>query len=392
MSTNLVSDITQNLNANLVSRVASAFGIDGAQVESAMSGGIPAVLATLTSLASTPKGAATLSAAVAQQQPGLLSSLTGMIGDAGQKSIIDAGRNTLTNLIGGSTMSAVAGAIGKYAGINEGVSKSIVALLAPIVLGGLGQQQRASGLDASGLANLLTSQKDNILRAIPPGLSRSLSGTGILDSLADSSARVANASRDYEQSKYGTPATANWATSGSSSSSRSGWLLPALAGLAFLGLAWHFLSRPESTQTAQIAPPAKVEVPVTTGALPDQAAPSFASLENLRGIKAGDVDVGAQAADAVTKLRASLEKITDEASAKTAMVPLQDSAAQLSKITGMLNQLSPTNRAIVAKAIAAIRPSLNQLFDKALQIPAVAALIKPSIDSIRSEMDTLATA
>lgn len=387
MSTNLVSDITQNLNANLVSRVASAFGIDGAQVESAMSGGIPALLATLTSLASTPKGAATLSAAVAQQQPGLLSSLTSMIGDAGQRSIIDAGRNTLTNLIGASTLSSVAGAIGKYAGINEGVSKSIVALLAPIVLGGLGQQQRAGGLDASGLANLLTSQKDNILRAIPPGLARSLGDTGILDSLSGSGARAANASRDYVA-----PATASWASSRSSSSSRSGWLLPALAGLAFLGLAWHFLSRPESTQTAQAPAPAKVEVPVTTGALPDQVAPSFASLENLRGIKAGDVDVGAQAADAVTKLRASLETITDEASAKTALLPLQDSAAQLNKITGMMNQLSPANRAIVAKAIAAIRPSLNQLFDKALQIPAVAALIKPSIDSIRSEMDTLATA
>ena len=388
MSTNLVSDITQNLNANLVTRVASAFGVDSTQVESAMSGGIPALLATLTSLASTPKGAATLNAAVAQQQPGLLSSLTSMIGDAGQKGIVDAGRNTLTNLIGGSTLSAVAGALGKYAGINEGVSKSIMGLLAPIVLGGLGQQQRASGLDASGLANLLTSQKDNILRAIPPGLSRSLGDTGILDSLASSSARVANAPREFEQSKYGAPAKADWASSGSSS--RSGWLLPALAGLAFLGLAWNFLSRPSSTETAQA--PAKVEVPVTTGALPDQLPPSFASLENLRGIKAGDVDVGAQAADAVTKLRASLETITDEASAKTALVPLQDSAAQLNKITGMLNQLSPANRAIVAKVIAAIRPSLNQLFDKALQIPAVAALIKPSIDSIRSEMDTLATA
>jgi hypothetical protein len=383
MSTNLVSDITQNLNANLVTRAASAFGIDSTQVENAMSGGIPALLATLTSLASTPKGAATLNAAVAQQQPGLLSSLTNMIGNGGQKGIIDAGRNTLTSLIGGSTMSAVAGALGKYAGISEGVSKSILGLLAPIVLGGLGQQQRANGLDASGLANLLTSQKDNILRAIPPGLSRSLADTGILDSLAGPSARVANVPRDYV-------APAKAASSGSSSS--SGWLLPALAGLAFLGLAWQFLSRPESTQTAQAPPPAKVEVPVTTGALPDQVAPSFASLENLRGIKAGDVDVGAQAADAVTKLRASLETITDEASAKTALVPLQDSAAELNKITGMLNQLSPANRAIVAKAIASIRPSLNQLFDKALQIPAVAALIKPSIDSIRSEMDTLATA
>jgi hypothetical protein len=162
--------------------------------------------------------------------------------------------------------------------------------------------------------------------------------------------------------------------------------------LVFAGLAWQLLSRPTTTQTADIPPAAKVEPPVTTGALPDQPAPDLAALDNLRGIKAGDVDVGAQAADAVTKLRASLERITDEASAKTAMVPLQDSAAELNKVAAMLNQLSPANRAMLAKAIAAVRPSLDQLFDKAMQIPAVAALIKPSIDGIRAQMDTLATA
>ncbi len=348
-----------------------------------MSGGVPALLATFASLASSPKGAVALNAAVAQQQPGLLSSLSSMIGDNGQKALIDTGRSTLTTLLGGNTMSAIAGAIGKYAGVNEGVSKSIMGLLAPIVLGGLGQQQRASGLDATGLASLLTSQKDNILRAIPPGLSKSLGETGILDSIAGSGARVVNVSREVEQSRYGAPPA-------KASSSGSGWILPALAAVALLGVAWHFLSRPESTETAQA--PAKVEAPVTTGAIPDQAVAGFAALDNLRGIKAGDVDVGAQAADAVTKMRSSLAQISDEASAKAALVPLQDSAAQLNKITAVLNQLSPANRAMVVKAIAAVRPSLDQLMDKALQIPAVAALIKPSIDSIRAEMNTLTTA
>jgi hypothetical protein len=377
MSTNLVSDITQNLNANLVQRVAAAFGLDATQVESALSGGIPALLAALASLVSSPKGAASLSAAVSQQQPGLLSSLAGMVGDAGQKGIVDAGRNTLTTLLGGTAMSALGGAIGKYAGINEGVSKSLMGVLGPIVLGGLGQQQRSSGLDASGLANLLTSQKDNILRAIPPGLSKSLGDTGILDGLAGAS-DVRGTASAYQRSA---PA----------STSHASWIIPAIGAIALLGLAWQFFSRPHP-QTAEAPAPTKIEAPVTTGALPDKVAPNFASLENLRGIKAGNVDVGAETADALTKLRTSLEGITDEASAKTALVPLQESAAELSRITGTLNQLSPANRSIVAKAIAAIRPSLNQLFDKALQIPAVGALIKPSIDSIRSEMDTLATA
>jgi hypothetical protein len=45
-------------------------------------------------------------------------------------------------------------------------------LLGPIVLGVLGQQQRSSGLDASGLAKLLASQKDNVLAALPSEFSR----------------------------------------------------------------------------------------------------------------------------------------------------------------------------------------------------------------------------
>jgi hypothetical protein len=378
MSTNLVSDITQNLNANLVSRVAAAFGLDAAQVESALSGGIPALLAALASLATSPKGATALGAAVSQQQPGLLSSLAGMVGDAGQKSIFDAGKNTLTTLLGGTAMSALSSAIGKYAGVNEGVSKSLMGVLGPIVLGGLGQQQRASGLDASGLANLLTSQKDNILRAIPPGLSKSLADTGLLDGLG--------ASSDVRRA----PPATQWSSSAPPSRSSSSWIIPAIGALALLGLAWQFFSRPHP-QTAE-APATKVEAPVTTGALPDKPAPAFASLENLRGIKAGNVDIGAETADALTKLRTSLDRITDETTAKVELAPLENSAAELNRIKGMVSQLSPENKAIVAKAIAAVRPTLNQLFDKALQIPAVSSLIKPTIDSIRSEVDTLATA
>ena len=67
MSTNLVSNITQVLSSNFVSRVASSLELDGAQVEKALQAGTPALLAALTSLVSKPAGAAALNGAVAQQ-------------------------------------------------------------------------------------------------------------------------------------------------------------------------------------------------------------------------------------------------------------------------------------------------------------------------------------
>jgi hypothetical protein len=54
-------------------------------------------------------------------------------------------------------------------------------LLGPVVLGVLGREQRDRGLDASGLANLLISQKNNVSAALPAGLSKYLREAGIPD-------------------------------------------------------------------------------------------------------------------------------------------------------------------------------------------------------------------
>lgn len=387
MSTNLVSNITQILNSNIIDRVASALGIDRARVESAIKGGVPALLAALTSLVSTQRGASLLNSAIAQQQSGFLSNLAGMIGGTGQKAFVDAGSNALTSLLGGSTMSALTNAVGGYSGVGESGAKSIMGLLGPVVMGALGQQQRASGLDASGLANLLMSQKDNIRRAIPAGLAASLSETGLFDSVIGSSEvrDDSTAARNAASARYVTaaPKESGW---------NAGWVLPALAVLALAGLAWNFLSRPKPVETAVVEGPAKPDTRITTGAIPDRTVTAaIPSLEALRGIKVGDVDYGAQVADAVGKVRSSLGRITDENSAKAAVADLNGSVGEFNKLAGMLNQLSRENRKSLANAIAAARPTLDRLFDAALQIPGVSAVIKPSVDSIRAELDTLAT-
>ena len=247
MSTNLVSTITQVLSSNFVSRVSSSLGLDGAQVEKALQAGTPALLAALTSLVAKPGGAAKVADTVAQQQPGVLTSLANMIGGSGQKALIDTAVSTLTSLLGGSTTSALTNAVGQYAGIGEGGSKSLMGVLGPIVMGVLGQQQRASGLDATGLANLLASQKDNIARALPAGFASYLSGTGILDRITGPTARPEPA----------------YARSPSTGTTMPSWLLPALGILAIGALAWYFFSGP-ATQTVATLPPAKVETPMQT--------------------------------------------------------------------------------------------------------------------------------
>lgn len=243
MATNLVSAITQVLTPDVVARVASNFGIDGAQVERAFQAGVPGLLAALTSLVSKPAGAAALSKAVAQQEPGVLSSLAGMLGSSGQATLIENGASTLTSLLGSTTMMALTNAVSRYTGIGTGISKSLLGLLGPVMMGVLGQQQRMSGLDSAGLGDLLLSQKDNITRAMPAGFAEYLSGTGILDRVVPKTTRVDPVPVRPQRA----------------SSSNLGWLLPAIAILAAGGLAWYLLRTP-STTVATI-PPAKVEVP-----------------------------------------------------------------------------------------------------------------------------------
>ena len=56
----------------------------------------------------------------------------------------------LSGLFGGGTLDTMAQTIGKFAGIGEGTSKSLLGMLGPVVLGALGQQQRSMVLMRAG--------------------------------------------------------------------------------------------------------------------------------------------------------------------------------------------------------------------------------------------------
>ncbi|MGO4683019.1 DUF937 domain-containing protein [Hyphomicrobium sp. 2TAF46] len=404
MSLDLVSNITQILSSSLVSRIASSLGLDKALTEKALQAGVPGLLAAFTSLVSRPNGAQALNGAIARQQPTLLSSLGSMLGGSAQSNIIETGTNTLTSLLGSGTTSALTNAVGQYAGIGNAGSKSLMGLLGPVVMGVLGQQQRASGLDATGLASLLNSQKDNIASALPAGFSNYLSDTGILDGLG-SSTGVRSATTGYSGSSrpsYSTtppPTPSDWSRNPNMRS--WGWVIPALAALLIGGLAWNWFTRPRPTETAANPPPAKIETPATapastgtsTGASGLGPLPaSFEALENLHGIKVGDVDVGAQLANAETSMRSAVASVQDVNSAQAAMAPLTNSANDFVRLSKLLDQLPAQSRKTVVNTIIATRPALDQLFDKALAIPGVSPIIKPTIDKVHSQFDALTTA
>ena len=76
-------------------------------------------------------------------------------------------------------MSALGGALSKFTGLGEGAASSLIGTLTPAVLGTLGKVQATQGLDASGLSQLLQSQKENISAALPAELGDLLGKAGV---------------------------------------------------------------------------------------------------------------------------------------------------------------------------------------------------------------------
>ena len=129
-----------------------------------------ALLGSFANAASTRDGASKLASTVGQQSAGILDSLASTIGGPGRQSFVNSGISALNSLLGGSATSALSGALSKFTGLSQGSSSSLIGMLAPTVLGTLGDQQAEQNLDASGLARLLASQKRQHRRSSAAGL------------------------------------------------------------------------------------------------------------------------------------------------------------------------------------------------------------------------------
>jgi hypothetical protein len=397
MSTNLVSSIAQYLTSDVVARTATSLGLDRVIVQKGMNAGAPALLAALSSLVAKPGGAEKLNSAVAQQDRGILSSLAKIVGSSDEAALINSGTDALRSLLGTNTASSLVDAVGKYAGGSQHAIRNLMGLLGPVVMAVLGQQRR--GLDSSALRSLLASQNDNIATALPADLSKYLRGTGILDTITSN---LEEAYREASGHLYerierppgmGQPAkhTSWWS-----------WVLPALALFAVGAIAWRLLSGPHPREVALTPAPETKMATLESVQTPPTLAPTSvinagqvdaaAVFTPLQGIKVGNIDIGALATSAIIGLRSSLETITDEATARSSAPKLASSVAEFEQLAGLTNQLSPEARRTLADAIVASRPSLDQLLDKALAIPGVGPVINPTVDSLRSKLDTLATA
>jgi hypothetical protein len=382
MAANLVSVVMQFLTPDMIAKIASALGLDRSLAQKAIGGAVPALLAGLADVAVTPNGARQLGNTLAQQQTGALESFKNLIGDSSPNTLAETGSGMLSGLFGGAALDTMAQSIGKFAGLDGATSKSLLGMLGPVVLGTLGQQQRSAGLDASGLASLLGSQRDQIAAAIPSGLADKLSAAGLIDSTAGTlrsgtatasavGSRIAGAS---ERTVAGASRAA-YATTSAASSQWPYWL----AILAVLGgLAWYTVGRTSRETVAELPRPTQPATGTVGLAPPD--------------LTIGGVNLANQVNSSVGTLRSVLPTITDAASAQAAIPKLREATTQLNEVGNLATKLTPEGKSTLAKLIAAATPTINQMCDKVLANPGVGDIAKPTIDELRVKLDTLSRA
>ena len=218
----------------------------------------------------------------------------------------------LSGLFGGGTLDTMAQTIGKFAGIGEGTSKSLLGMLGPVVLGALGQQQRSMGLDAGGLASLLTSQKDQIAAAMPSGLADQLSAAGLIDGATGSlrsgaAAASAAGGRIAEASERTISGLGQAASAMAGRPAASQWPYWLVAAAVLGGLAWFAFGRSGEDTVAQVSPPAMTRTATGTVGL----APA--------DLTVGGMNLANQINASVGSIRAVLPGITDAASAQAAL-------------------------------------------------------------------------
>ena len=368
---NIVSLIMQFLGPAIVSKLAESVGINSMIAQKVIAAAVPAILAGIVGKSAKPGGAQVLSDMLGKQDPGLLGNLGNLIGGSQQSMIADQGTNMLGSLLGTSALGSLTGAVGKFAGIGDAPAKSLMGMLAPAVLGTLGQQQKSSGLDAAGLARMLAGQKDNISAAIPGDFAKMLGGTGLLNSLggnfsgtaSGAASAAARSVGDAGQSAARTASAAGGAAT-SAMSQAAGfnwwpWLAAAVATLA----AWWFIFGG--------ARPIRVAVP---------PAPK---------IMAGTTDVGSQIGSVFTNLRETLGGIQDAASAQSALPRLKQAQTDVDRLAGLAGGLPADAKKSLASYVSSAMPAILPLINGLLGNSAVAPIIKPALDAMIPKLQAM---
>ncbi|MGC4047107.1 MAG: DUF937 domain-containing protein [Armatimonas sp.] len=151
---NVLEDLLSQLDPATVGQIANQLGVDEGTAQNGIQAALPLLIGGLARNTQTDDGAQALSTALENDHQGdVLSDLMGAV--SGYQN--GPGGAILGHIFGGQQQ-GIGAAVGQAMGTNSGNGAALLQMLAPIVLGYLGQRQQNQGLNAGDLAGLLGGQ------------------------------------------------------------------------------------------------------------------------------------------------------------------------------------------------------------------------------------------
>lgn len=223
MATNLLEMIESYITPEVVQRASTFIGEDPTNTQKALGAAVPSILAGLINrFSSTSNGSQLLGILDDRSQ-----NFTGMLSNpanffTGSQTMMTRAQNILRTIFG-DRLNSVTNTIASDSGVRSSSAESLLAFAAPLAMGAIAKVKSSEGLDRRGLANLLTSQRDWIIRSAPAGLASALG----LSSLSNLGSRVADTARRTVETYTPTPVHRR---------GLPGWLWAAAAVAVLLGL------------------------------------------------------------------------------------------------------------------------------------------------------------
>lgn len=361
---NLVDLVKDQLTSQVLGNLGSLIGASESDTRTATNAAVPALLGGLAKLAANPSGAGQLASALGGLDLGALGNLAGLLGGSNASRMADKGGSLLSSLFGTSATGKIVETLAGFLGMKPGVARSLLAYLAPVVLGMVAKQFTGGRADAAGLQRLFSEQSGNIKNALPAGLS-----LGDFGAVAQQVTQGRDShGRDYrEPAKSGFPA----------------WLPLVLLPLLAFG-AWYLMNRDKERKAVVVEEQVK-EGPVTVdrteviekvGKTLEDTVIETISIDP-KFVEA--VRLGKNATELFGGLTSVLKGVTNEETARLAIPELEKLAPVLSGVQGEAEKLSGEEKTAFGDFITKNLGTLQKVIDTVMAIPGVKDLLGPVV-------------
>jgi len=348
----IIDLIKDQLSGDLLGKLSGAVGESEETTRAAAGAAVPSLLSVLANSVLSGKGADGLLQALRDYEGRDVASMLRAPSTGGTPPPPPGG-DVLGSLLG-PNLSTLINILSKFSGVGLAGMKTLLSYLGPIILSTIAAQLKGKGgLNAANLTSFFTTEKENITRALPAGLS-----------LADL------------PSTSGVPTSLPKAPEAGAPS----WILPAVA-IALIALAGlYYLTQPsaEAPDGVTPIPPVSEVDPLPSPTIPE----------------APEIKVEVPSADEVTKsltevytgAAQTLASVTDVETAEAAAPKLEGYQSTLDGLTTVWEKIPAEAKSTVVKATVEHLDELKSLVGKVLEIPGVGEKLKPILDALVAKL------